>query len=128
MRMARWRRWASSLPVIVALLFATTTVASTVEADAARGSGHVLLAVQAVNASTQQAAGQRPDVPIVKRAGSWTVTPDPGALAWAPERAGTRSAGWRCRLQDAGEHGAQARRGTYQGRGPPGRRAATSLS
>jgi hypothetical protein len=129
MRTARWRRWATSVPVIVALLFATTTtVAGAVGMESAPGSGHVPVAVQVVGASAQQAAGQRPDIPIIKRAGSWSVAHDLGALGWVSARSGTGSAGFWHRRHDIVGHRAQTQRETYQGRGPPGRRAAHVLS
>ena len=118
----RWQRWASSLPVIVALLLATTTVAGTVQTGPTAGLGQVPLAGQ-VFAAAQLAAGQRPDVPVVKRGGSWTVAPDLQALAWASARAGTAPTGWWHRRQGVDGHRAQPRHETYQGRGPPGRRA-----
>lgn len=124
MRTPRWRRWASSLPVIVALLFATTTVAATAEPTAsATGAGHVPMVVQAVSASAPQPAGQRPDIPVVQRGGSWASAVDLGALAWVSARAGTVPAGWWHRRQDVDRHRAQARRENHQDRGPPGRRA-----
>jgi hypothetical protein len=129
MRTARWRRWLSSVPVIVALLFATTTLASTVTADAdpPATSAH-LLAVQFRADSAQLAAGQRPDIPIVKRAGSWSPVAGAGALAWLPARAGAVPIGWWHRRQDVTGRRAEARHETYRGRGPPGRRTPHALS
>ena len=122
MRM-RWRRWASSLPVIVALLFATTTVAGTAEPGPGAGPGHVPIAGP-MFASAHQAVGQRPDVPVVKRGGSWTVASGLQILASASTRACIVPTGWWLRRQGVDGHRAQRRQETYQGRGPPGRRAA----
>ncbi len=120
-RTARWRRWAR-LPAVVALLFATSVVAATVEPAA--GPGHAPMAVPVVSAAGQSAAGQRPDIRIEARGGPATVAPDLGALAWLPARAGAEIAAWWRRHQDADGWLPQTRRTTYQGRGPPGRRAA----
>ncbi|HEX8343268.1 MAG TPA: hypothetical protein VF657_00810 [Actinoplanes sp.] len=129
MRTARRRRWATSVPVIVALLFATTTtVAGTVGMESAPGSGHVPVTAQIVGASAQQAAGQRPDVPIIKRAGSWSVAHDLGALGWVSARSVPGPAGFWHRRHDLAGQRAQTRHETYQGRGPPGRRASHVLS
>jgi hypothetical protein len=125
LRKAWWRRWAS-LPVVVALLFATSAVAATVELGAAPGPGNVPIAVQVVGAA-QQASGQRPDVRVDARGGPGTVAPELAALAWLSARAGART-GWWHRPQDGDGRRAQGQRETYQGRGPPGQRAVDALS
>ena len=126
-RTAWWRRWAS-LPVVVALLFATSMAAPAARPGPAAGPGQVPMAVQAVSTAWHQAAGHRPDAGADARGRAGSVAPDPGALAWLPARAGTGSAAWWHRQQDADGHRAQARRETYQGRGPPGQRAGDALS
>lgn len=115
---ARGRRWVASLPVLVALLFATTTLATTFDGDATGGSAPVALHV--AHASVQQASGPRPDVPVVvKRGGSWAAAPDVGLVAWAAARASTVPTLWWVRRSTAtGRHG-DPQRDTYQGRGPP---------
>jgi hypothetical protein len=119
-----WRRWAS-LPAVVALFFATSVVAATVHPTEA---GHAPLAIQIVGAPAQQATGQRPDVRMDARGGPGSVAPELAALAWLSARAGTRAtAWWHLRRDSAGQH-AQAPGEAYQGRGPPGRRAADDLS
>jgi hypothetical protein len=122
-----WRRWAS-LPVLLALLFATTAVAASSETAAASGPGRVPPAIQAVTASAQQTLGQRPDVRVDAGSGLGTAAPLLQVLGWLPARAGAGIAAWWHRRQDVDGHRAQARRETYQGRGPPGRRAVDAPS
>jgi hypothetical protein len=127
LRRAWWRRWAS-LPAVVALLFATSVVAAAVGPGQAFGLGHAPMAVQVVTAAGQPAAGRNPDVRLDTGGRSFTVAPDVGAVAWLAARAGSGLATWWHRRQDTGGHRAQAVRETYQGRGPPGRRAGDALS
>jgi hypothetical protein len=124
---AWWRRWAS-LPVLVALLFATTAVAAGAETPTASGPGRVPMALQAVSASAQQAIGHGPDARFAVRDAAGIAAPLLGAVAWLPARAGTGIAAWWQQRQDVDGHRAQARRETYQGRGPPGRRAVDAPS
>jgi hypothetical protein len=123
-RTAWWRRWAS-LPAVVALFFATSVVAATVHPTEA---GHAPLAIQIVSAPAQHATGQRPDVRIDARGGPGSVAPELAGLAWLSARVGSRAIAWWHLRQDGAGHHAQARGEAYQGRGPPGRRAADALS
>ena len=61
-------------------------------------------------------------------AGAGALTAGLAALAWLSARAGTRTVTWWQLRQDGAGHHAQARGEAYQGRGPPGRRAADALS
>jgi hypothetical protein len=124
-RRTAWvRRWAS-LPAVVALFFATSVVAATAHPTEA---AHAPLAIQVVGAPAQQATGQRPDIRVDARGGPGSVAPELAALAWLSARAGTRTVTWWHLRQDGAGHHAQARGEAYQGRGPPGRRAADALS
>ena len=124
LRAAGWRRWAS-LPLVVALFFATSVAAPAVPAaDVA----HAPLAVQVVGAPATHATGQRPDVRVDARGGPGSIAPHLAALAWLSARAGVRTTTWWHLRQDSDGHRAQARGTAYQGRGPPGRRAPDASS
>ena len=127
LRTAWWRRWAG-LPVVVALFFATSVVAAAPQAVAAAEPGQVPPAVQVVGASAPHTTGQRPDIRVDARGGPGSIAPDLAAFAWLSARAGTRTTAWWHLRQDGDGHRAQARGEGYQGRGPPGRRAADALS
>jgi hypothetical protein len=126
-RTARWHRWAG-LPVVVALLFATSVVGATPRTARASGPVRAPSVLQVVVASTPQATGQRPDLRFVAHGGAGRVTADLTVFAWLSQRAGTRTIAWWHRRRDSDEHRAQAGREAYQGRGPPGRRAADASS
>lgn len=123
-RTAWWRRWVG-LPVVVALFFATSVVAAPPQAS---GPVPAPSALQVVIVSAPQAMGQRPDLRIVDQSGHDRTAPDPTASAWLPERAGTRTIAWWHRRCDTAGHRARTGQDIYQGRGPPGRRAADALS
>jgi type II secretory pathway component PulL len=72
--------------------------------------------------------GQRPDVRFVDHSGQGRGAPDLTTFAWLSQRAGTRVIAWWHLRRDSDGHRAQAGREAYQGRGPPGRRAADALS
>lgn len=123
-RTAWWRRWVG-LPVVVALFFATSVVAAPPQVS---GPVPAPSALQVVIGTASQAMGQRPDLRIVDQSGHDRTAPDPTGFAWLPVRAGARPVAW-CHLRcDTAGHRARTGQETYQGRGPPGRRAADALS
>lgn len=126
-RTAWWRRWAG-LPVVVALFFATSVVAATPQTAQVSGPVQAPSVLQVVIVSAPQAMGQRPDLRVVAHGGQGRVAADLTAFAWLSERAGARTIAWWHLRRDSDGHRAQAGRETYQGRGPPGRRAADALS
>ena len=119
-----WRRRWASLPVVVALLFATSVAGAGVRAGSATVPLTLPAAVQGVTAPAQPTAGHRPEFLTGARGGPGAPAPDPAAAGWLPARTGTAFASWWLRRPDADRHRAHARLETYQSRGPPGRRAA----
>ncbi|MCO8276255.1 hypothetical protein M1L60_37320 [Actinoplanes sp. TRM 88003] len=123
-RTAWWRRWAG-LPVVVALLFAGAVVGANPRASQLVPAPSVL---QAVVMAPAPSLGQRPDLQTVDRGGHGHSTPDPTGSAWLAQRAVTSTIVWWHLRRDNDGHRAQTGREVYQGRGPPGRRAADALS
>jgi hypothetical protein len=119
-----WRRWAG-LPLAVALFFATSVVAGPPQTS---GLVPAPSALQLAIVSAPQATGQRPDLRIVDQSGHDRTAQDPTAFAWLSARAGTRTVAWWHLRCDTDGHRAQTAQETYQGRGPPGRRAVDALS
>jgi hypothetical protein len=120
-----WRRWVG-LPLVVALFYATSVVAAPPQVS---GPVPAPTALQVAIVSAPQAMGQRPDLRIVDQSGHDRTATDPTAFAWLrSERAGARTVAWWHLRCDTTGHRAQTSQETYQGRGPPGRRAADVLS
>jgi hypothetical protein len=124
-RAAMWRRWARSLPVLAALLFATGYAAAK-PLDPAQAHS-VGVALSGAWSLAPAASGERPDVPVLgKRNGGWVA----GLGSHAVDRVATYrlpapALGWLAGDAVAERHGTAG--GTaYRGRAPPVGRAPTS--
>ncbi|MBL7260083.1 hypothetical protein [Paractinoplanes lichenicola] len=117
------RRWWAGLTVVVALFFATSVVAATPQTRLVQAPS-VLQAV----VPSPSSMGHRPDLQFADHGGQGHAASSPTAYAWLAERVVASTITWWHRRRDNDGQRAQTGRRVYQGRGPPGRRAADATS